>query len=450
MHLFLRNVPVWLWLGSLVAVVGIGATAIFYFSSPVYNYALTTPPLSASELALTYGATPALGNANFYAQVKDGFIAQKADFISADLTAMKISLYKGGVLAKEFPILAKGKVGSWWETPTGLYKVEVKEPSHFSSIAGVAERWDLYFQGNFFIHGWPYYPDGTPVPSTFSGGCIRLSDADAKVLYDGSSVGMPVIVYKERTQTDQHVFSAVPPQLSASEYLVADINSGFVFLSKGQDTQVPIASVTKLVTGLVTTAYLNLDTSITVPAKAIVPTSKARLVVGDKYSVYELLQLLLMESSNEAAETLAQKVGRSYFMSIMNAQAKSIGMTHTTLTDPAGREDGNVSTATDLFTLARYLLENRKFIFTLSADHVTVSPYDSKIKGLQDFNDFTDDPDFVGGKVGETTAAKQTAIYIFNMSFGGEKRPVAFIILHSDDRKGDATLMRNFIERTYQ
>ncbi|PIP46640.1 MAG: hypothetical protein COX15_00070, partial [Candidatus Colwellbacteria bacterium CG23_combo_of_CG06-09_8_20_14_all_42_19] len=83
--------------------------------------------------------------------------------------------YEKGVFVNEFAILSKGKEGSWWETPAGLYKVQSKEKEHFSSFGRVYQPWSMAFQGNFFIHGWPYYPGGRAVESTYSGGCIRLA-----------------------------------------------------------------------------------------------------------------------------------------------------------------------------------------------------------------------------------------------------------------------------------
>src|SRR5579862_5292212 len=97
-----------------------------------------------------------------------------ATFIEANLSTMQLTYYVNGSVAEQFKILAKGRPGSWWETPAGLYKVQEKIPSDFSGFAHVYSPWALDFQGNFLIHGWPYYPGGTPVGSTYSGGCIRL------------------------------------------------------------------------------------------------------------------------------------------------------------------------------------------------------------------------------------------------------------------------------------
>src|SRR3989344_7276539 len=128
------------------------------------------------------------------------YIARKESFIEIDLSQMKVSLYKEGGLLKTLPVLSKGRDGSWWETPTGNYKILSKEQNHFSSIGNVWMPWSMQFYGNFFIHGWPYYEDGTPVSSTYSGGCIRLETTDAERLYPLVSTGTPVIVIKDETR----------------------------------------------------------------------------------------------------------------------------------------------------------------------------------------------------------------------------------------------------------
>ena len=70
----------------------------------------------------------------------------------------------------------------------------------------------MAFQGNFFIHGWPYEPDGTPVASTYSGGCIRMATDDAKKIYDMSTLGMPVLVYKSDFAPDGFRYHEARPR----------------------------------------------------------------------------------------------------------------------------------------------------------------------------------------------------------------------------------------------
>lgn len=425
----------------------------FFFRQTVYNYAFFVPGTAAADpLPLEYGSAPAFSEPDFFNKTEQKLIASGASFIKADLAAMKLVVYQNGAPVVEVPIKAKGKEGSWWETPSGIYKVESKERNHFSSFGGVYMPWSLEFQGNFFIHGWPTYPGGAPVASSFSGGCIRLATGDAEKVYDAAAIGMPVLVFNRSFVSDGYAYSVKAPPIGAREYLAADLRSNFVFFSRGDKEKAPIASLTKLVTALVAAEYLNLDRDIVITPSMIVKTSRPRLYPGERVKIYALLLPLLLESSNEAAEALAQAVGRDRFIALMNEKAKALGMADTAFTDPSGAGDGNVSTAEDLFTLAKYLYYNRSFILKITAGDLSTSGYaNASFRDIANFNDFAGDPAFVGGKVGETTAAGETGLYIFTLPAAlGAARPVVTIVLGSSDRKGDAAALLDAAGRTYQ
>jgi len=246
---------------------------------------------------------------DFFNNVLEKFIEQKMDFITADLDQMKLRVFKQGEIIKEVPIGAKGREGSWWETPVGLYKIEAKHKKAYSNFAGVYMPYSLVFEGNFLIHGWPYYPSGKPVSSTYSGGCIRLFDEDAKEIYNLAEVGMPVLVFKKAFEVENSTYQYKIPELSAQAYLAADLKNNFIFLEKSRNQILPIASITKLITSLVVLDYTNLEHYARVPQEAIIFTSIPRLKAGQKIPIYELLALLLAESSNEAGNTLAAFLG---------------------------------------------------------------------------------------------------------------------------------------------
>jgi hypothetical protein len=417
----------------------------------VYSISLMNETASTSApLLLTYGALPQLSNPDYYAQMKQKLIDAKASFINADLSAMQLSVYKNGEVALQVAIAAKGRPGSWWETPAGIYKIESKEPNHLSSIGDVYMPYSMDFQGNFFIHGWPVYKNGTPVATSYSGGCIRLSTEDAKRVYDMVDMGMPVVVYAQITPGDSFNYELKAPQVSAQEYLVADLSNGTVLTSKNASTSAPIASITKLVTALVATEYINLDRKITVPSEALVYTTVPRLRTGESVRAYDLLALLLMESSNEAAETLAAAHGRAQFVEYMNDKAQAIGLAHTTFSDPSGAQ-GDFSTPEDLFTLLRYIYDNRQFVFSLTTGTLKDSAYGRpSYSGIANFNIVPNlRSSLLGGKVGETNEAKETYAGIFVVNVGGEPRKIAVIILGSDDEYADVRALVSFVERAY-
>jgi len=144
--------------------------------------------------------------------------------------------------------------------------------------------------------------------------------------------------------------------LKSSVALVIDQDTSEVLFSKNDKAILPIASLTKLMTGLVLSeAHLPMSEMITI-SQADVDTEKgssSRLRVGTELSRGELLHLALMSSENRAAHAL----GRSYpgglpvFVSLMNAKAKLIGMNDTNYVEPTGLSSQNQSSARDLAKL---------------------------------------------------------------------------------------------------
>lgn len=406
---------------------------------------------SPARKELAYGAQPVLSIGSYFSAMRDDFVAQKADFIEADLATMRLSVYRQGIKELEVPIQTKGKEGSWWETPSGIYAIQSKEKTHFSSFGHVFQPWSMAFQGNFFIHGWPHHPDGTPVQSSYSGGCIRLSNEDAEEVYKVSSVGMPVLVHEQDYHNDSFSYGTKAPEVTADAFLVADLASGAVLAESRSDEVFSVASITKLLTALVAVEHINLDHTVTITDSMRASTSVPRLKVGASVSAYDLLFPLLKESSNEAAEALARHSGRATFIMRMNEKARAVGMEHSVFTDVSGAEAGNVSTANDLFQLARYLINNRSFVLRITADEPINSAYgEPAFPELQNFNVIEGLPGFIGGKVGKSTAAQESGLYLFNALVGGEKRALAVVVLQSTDRDADTKALLQYIEERYQ
>ena len=440
-------------LGVVAVATGLIVAAVGLYVRPpvVYSISIQQGAAASSTPDLSYGALPALADPQYYSSVRLSLMEQKVSFIDANLSSMQLVVYKDGELALSVPILAKGKPGSWWETPAGVYKIETKERNHFSSFGQVQMPYSLDFQGNFFIHGWPMYPDGTPVSSAFSGGCIRLSTEDAEKVYALAAVGEPVVVHNEEPARAPFDYTLKAPlAVSAAEYLVADLETGAVLSQRAASESAPIASITKLVTALVATEYINLDKMLSVPSSALVYTAVPRLKVGASVRAYDLLFLLLQESSNEASETLAATVGREQFIVNMNKKAKAIGLSHTTFNDPSGAKD-DISTPTDLFTLLRYIAANRSFVFDITSGDIADSAYGAPaFRNINNFNIVKKAPaELIGGKIGQTNEAGETYAGIFAVKVGGVERKLAVIVLGSRDAQADVSRLLNFVHSSY-
>jgi D-alanyl-D-alanine endopeptidase (penicillin-binding protein 7) len=144
--------------------------------------------------------------------------------------------------------------------------------------------------------------------------------------------------------------------LNSSVAYVIDQDTQEVLLSKNDAAVLPIASITKLMTGLlVSEANLNLDELITITQDDVDTEkgSSSRLKVGATLTRGELMHLALMSSENRAAHALGRTYpgGLQAFVNLMNAKAVQLGMRDTRYVEPTGLSSKNQSSAKDLATL---------------------------------------------------------------------------------------------------
>ena len=158
---------------------------------------------------------------------------------------------------------------------------------------------------------------------------------------------------------------AVAPivQIASGSAMVVDLKSHEVIYSRNPDEVRPIASLTKLMTAMVTLdaklpldEVINIDISNTPEMRGVF----SRVKLNSEITRRQMIQLALMSSENRAAASLAAHYpgGYSAFIKAMNAKAKSLGMTRTRYVEPTGLSPRNVSTARDL---TRLLLASQRY-----------------------------------------------------------------------------------------
>jgi hypothetical protein len=396
------------------------------------------------------------GDTGSFLEKKKEFIKNKEDFVAVDLKNMKISLYKEGKKFEEYDVLSKGREGSWWETPTGLYSALSKEVNHFSSIGDVWMPWSVQFYGNFFIHGWPYHPGGEPVPQSYSGGCVRLSDEDAKPVFEFIEKGMPILVYD--FESKPILFSKIlpedsvlrPPKISAESAFVADLDSGEVILNKNIDSVLPVASLVKLMTATVASELIYLERGVVITDDMLKDKIQSYpLRLGEYYKAFDLLYPLLGQSSNGAGRAIASMINESYFIHQMNKKAESLNMVNTNFVDPSGVLSGNVSSLRDLSKLAKYILEKRRFIYDISKGDDYNIFGSNKFSNLNTFNEFSEDERLIGSKNGESSSALQTYVSVWSFEKNGKDRNIFIGVLGSDDRVRDVEYILDWLELNF-
>lgn len=243
---------------------------------------------------------------------------------------------------------------------------------------------------------------------------------------------------------------APPPSLDDNASLVADLTTGNVFEATEPDKRWPTASLTKLMTATIALDDMDPNTLITItPAEfAVDPADETTLVVGGTYTLHDLMYVLLMPSSNVAAEAIADTYGYTAFIAEMNARAQEWGMTNTYFDDPSGLSAANQSTADDFLKLAEVVYNKYPQLLAVTRNsQVTITEQNSgKSVLVKSIDDFAGEPDFVGGKTGHTAEADGNLFSIFEY----DSHPVFIVVLGTDGRFVDTQKLYTWFKANYK
>ena len=204
---------------------------------------------------------------------------------------------------------------------------------------------------------------------------------------------------------------------SASSITLMDMDNNRVLYSYNQNEKRLIASITKIMTSIVTLNNSNINDIVTIDESVLKSYGSGIYVeVGEKISLENLLYGLMLRSGNDAAIQIANYVGGSMdgFVKLMNGTAASIGMKNTSFINSSGLEDnkgiGNMSTSYDMALLMSYAMKNEKFREIVSTKEKTVKTnyktyiWYNKNKLLKNYKFCT------GGKTGFTEKARRTLV----------------------------------------
>jgi len=242
-------------------------------------------------------------------------------------------------------------------------------------------------------------------------------------------------------------------RLASANALVRDATTGQPIYAKGADEVTAIASLTKLMTAMVSLdAGQPLDELIDVGIDDFdfLKGSSSRLGLGTQLPRREMLRLALMSSENRAASAVARHYpgGPHAFVAAMNAKAIALGMARTRFDDPTGLSPRNVSTANDLATMvtaaAAYPLI-REYSTTPSA-YVEVDPA-GRIVGFNNSNRLVASSswEILLQKTGYIREAGRCLVMLVNIA----SKPVVIVLLDSVGkftRLGDAERVKHWIE----
>lgn len=229
-----------------------------------------------------------------------------------------------------------------------------------------------------------------------------------------------------------------PVALSANAVYAFDRDTGKVLYSKNPHKEVPIASITKLMTALVVTDLEeDLDRTITIPTGTpVIEGSSMGLLPGEVLSIRDLLYGLIVKSGNDAGMVLAETTAGSVsnFVKMMNQKARSLGLEDTQFANPTGLDDPeNYSSAFDIAQLGNYAFDHEVLKTMVGLREVTVTSrdYSRTTHYLQNTNKLlAEDIGVFAGKTGFTddaglclvSAASRDGEEIINVVLGSEDR----------------------------
>lgn len=250
---------------------------------------------------------------------------------------------------------------------------------------------------------------------------------------------------------------ATPPaarqELASGSALLVDLSEDRVLYESHSNLVMPIASLTKLMTALVVLAADQpLDEYLKVRIDQVreMQGVYSRVRLGSEATRRDLLLASLMSSENRAAATLAHHYpgGVPGFVKAMNAQARTLGMTHTRYAEPTGLSANNVSTAQDLVKLVRAIQQYPVIGWFSSAREESVTfRYPNYTLPFRNTNYLVREPEWSiqASKTGFTNAAGRCLV--MQAEFSG--KPVAVVLLDAYGKlthMGDANRLKRWFE----
>lgn len=235
---------------------------------------------------------------------------------------------------------------------------------------------------------------------------------------------------------------------SASGIVIMDAQNGQIVYERNATQTRPMASLTKLMTGLLIAENHDPKELVTITSEATAISGQvANLQVGEQYTVADLLSALLIMSANDAAVALAIHHSGTVpeFVQAMNTRAALLGLAHTSYANPSGLDHPNqYSTPKDIAWLTQYVATQPLLTSRMSRTSATITSESGTITELQHTHALMHKlPDIVSrsqwnvkaGKTGTTYGAKQCLVTLLD----GVNRQYIVVLLYSDQRYRDLT-----------
>lgn len=239
---------------------------------------------------------------------------------------------------------------------------------------------------------------------------------------------------------------------------VYDLLEDRVIFAKNEDERLPLASITKLMTALTAREYMNESSVVVVANEDILTEGDSGLRLGERWRLGDLLQMMLLVSSNDATSAVARLVGsggqedidplvaHARFVQMMNAKADELELSSLEFSNASGldikeienesvlvRRAGGFGSAREVATLASLLWKKYPNTFEITAhkDARIVSQGDVT-HSLMNTNEITGHiPGLMASKTGYTELAGGNLVVIFDIGIG---HPIVAVVLGSTQK----------------
>lgn len=253
------------------------------------------------------------------------------------------------------------------------------------------------------------------------------------------------IIVKKPTEVVRNLDAFTKLKLKAKAVSVYDVNSGRTIFAINSDTQLPLASITKLMTALTAVELLGEDSKITIKSEFLREEGDSGLAISESWNLKDLLDFSLVSSSNDGARSVASVIGaaklnspdydlgRKQFIEKMNVKAKDIGLKQAFFVNETGLDVGDVSggyaSATDVSNLMKYLIQKHPEVIEATRYESLNIKSDSKNHKAQNTNDIVNSiPGLIASKTGFTDLAGGNLVIAFDASLN---KPIIVTVLGS-------------------
>ncbi len=239
-----------------------------------------------------------------------------------------------------------------------------------------------------------------------------------------------------------------PGSLSALAAIVYDPQDKRILFAKNDELQLPLASLTKLMTAHTALQALSATSSVRISKEAVATEGDSGLKVGEVWNATSLIKYALLVSSNDAMAAVAESAGSDSLIQKMNASARSLGLVQSYFLDPTGLDltpgvSGAYGSARDVAVLAAvFYKEYPSFFESTASEEASYATGGNTLIGKATATPILDIPGLIGAKTGYTDLAGGNLVALVDVSLG---RPLVVAVLHST-RDGRFDDVRTLIE----